>query len=169
MKLIKLVILLGISGLFSALNAQALKVGVVNVSQLLEQVPQAQAATVTLQNEFSENQRTLIALQSELQQLQARYETDAPVMAQDARATLERELMQAQRDFERESATFSEDLNIRRNEELTALQGLIFEQIQLFAATGNFDLIVADALYYSDTIDITGELLDAMQELFSSN
>jgi outer membrane protein len=167
MKLIKLVILLGISGLFSALNA--LKVGVVNVSQLLEQVPQAQAATVTLQNEFSENQRTLIALQSELQQLQARYETDAPVMAQDARATLERELMQAQRDFERESATFSEDLNIRRNEELTALQGLIFEQIQLFAATGNFDLIVADALYYSDTIDITGELLDAMQELFSSN
>ena len=169
MKLIKLVVVLSISGLFSVLNAQALKVGVVNVSQLLEQVPQAQAATVTLQNEFAENQRVLIALQSELQQLQARYETDAPVMAQAARTTLERELTQAQRDFEREQAIFSEDLNIRRNEELAQLQTMIFEQIQLFAASGNFDLIVADALYYSDVIDITDELLDAMQELFASN
>jgi outer membrane protein len=104
-----------------------------------------------------------------LQQLQETYDRDAPVMGQTERTTLERQLLQAQRDFEREQAIFQEDLNIRRNEELNALQILIFQQIQSFAQNQNYDLIVADALYYSNAIDVTDDILIAMQELFAES
>jgi len=169
MKVNKFFLILVISGMVGSLSAQTIKIGVVNVQQLLEQVPQAQSATIALQNEFAGEQRELIALQSELQQLTERYERDGPVMAEGERIVLERELLQVQRDFERESTTFSEDLNIRRNDELNLLQRIIFEQIQLYAETESYDLIVADALYYSAATDITDQLLDAMQELFTAD
>jgi outer membrane protein len=169
MKFIKFTGILVASLFYTVTHAQTLTVGVVNVQQLLEQVPQAQAATLSLQNEFAEPQRELIAIQSELQQLQETYDRDAPVMGQTERTALERQLLQAQRDFEREQAIFQEDLNIRRNEELNALQILIFQQIQAFAQNQNYDLIVADALYYSNAIDVTDDILIAMQELFAES
>ena len=169
MKFIKYMGILVISLFYTVTHAQTLTVGVVNVQQLLEQVPQAQAATLSLQNEFAEPQRELIAIQSELQQLQETYDRDAPVMGQTERTALERQLLQAQRDFEREQAIFQEDLNIRRNEELNALQILIFQQIQAFAQNQNYDLIVADALYYSNAIDVTDDILIAMQALFAES
>jgi hypothetical protein len=62
MKFIKYMGILVISLFYTVTHAQTLTVGVVNVQQLLEQVPQAQAATLSLQNEFAEPQRELIAI-----------------------------------------------------------------------------------------------------------
>lgn len=139
-----------------------LKIGVINVARLLEQAPQAQAVMNALQDEFAPRQRDLVTLQRNLQQKQETLQRDAAVMGEAERLTMERELRDGQRDLQRTQNEYVEDLNIRRNEELGRLQRALLQEVQAYARSAEYDLVVADVLYYSTAIDITEEVLQAL-------
>ena len=162
-----------LGALFIALSAGAqtegLRIGVVNVTRLLEQAPQAQSAMGALQEEFAPRQRELAALQQSLQQKQETYERDGAVMGETERLNLEREIREEQRDLTREQNEYIEDLNIRRNEELGRLQRSLLQEVQTYASTAGYDLVVADVLYYSNAVDITDEVLRGLQDSFTTD
>jgi outer membrane protein len=139
------------------------KIGVVNFSRLIEQAPQAQAIMQELQAEFAARERSIMAQQRALQEKVETLQRDGQVMGADERLNLERTIRDEQRNLQRAEEVFVEDLNIRRNEETNRLQRTLLEEIQNYAVSGNFDLIVADALFYSDAVDITGPILQALQ------
>jgi len=136
-----------------------LKIGYVDAETILLQAPQTQSALRTLQDEFAPRQRSLQALQSDLQAKQSRYERDSEVMGQDERLSLERELRDGARDFQREEQEFQEDLNIRRNELLAVAQRAVSEQIATYASSNGYDLILQNVVYHSDAVNITSDLL----------
>ena len=140
-----------------------LKIGVINVAQLLEQAPQAQAAMNALQDEFAPRQREIVAAQRTLQQKQETLQRDSAVMGEEERLTMEREIREEQRNLQREQNEYVEDLNIRRNEELGRLQRSLLQEVQAYARTAEYDLVVADVLYYSSAVDITAEVLEALE------
>jgi len=161
---VRAVILIGTLVFAASASAQVedLKVGVVSVNQLLEQAPQFRAAMQALQEEFAPRQRELVALQRSLQEKQETYERDGAIMAEAERLNLEREIRDVQRDFAREQGDMNEDANIRQNEELSSLQRSLLQEVQNFARTEGYDLVVADALYFSSAIDITDDVLEAL-------
>jgi outer membrane protein len=140
-----------------------LKVGVVNVATLLQQAPQAQKMADQLQTEFAPRQRKLLNMQQDLQKKQDQYKRDAAVMGEEERANLEREIRDGQRDLQRAGDEFKQDLNDRRNEELSELQRSLLQEVQTYARSHNYDIVVSDVLYYSDAVDITKEVLDALK------
>ena len=73
-----------------------------------------------------------------------------------------------QRDLQRKGQEMNEDVNLRRNEELGKLQRTLFEEINNFAESQGYDLIVGDPLYASEGMDVTDELLAALQNKFTS-
>jgi outer membrane protein len=148
-------------------QVEGLKVGVVSVNQLLEQAPQFRAAMQALQEEFAPRQRELVALQRSMQEKQETYERDGAIMAEAERLNLEREIRDGQRDFAREQGDMNEDANIRQNEELSSLQRSLLQEVQNFARTEGYDLVVADALYFSSAIDITDDVLEALELSYS--
>lgn len=155
---------LAAGGLFAGTaHAQSLKIGVVNVVRLLEEAPQSQQVNQALQDEFAPRQRDLVAREQELRKKQETFNRDAQVMGEDERLRLEREIRDGQRDLQRAQNEFLEDANIRRNEEVGKLQRTLLQQVQQYARTESYDLIVADALYFSDGIDITSQVLDALR------
>jgi outer membrane protein len=141
-----------------------LKVGVVNVAQLLEQAPQSQEVNAKLQDEFAPRQRDIVAKRQTLQTQQETFQRDAPVMGEDERLNLERQIRDGQRELQRAENEYLEDLNIRRNEELGKLQRALLQQVQDYARTEDYDLVVADVLYFSSSIDITAAVLSALQK-----
>lgn len=145
----------------------ALKIGVVDVNRLLEQAPQFRAAMQELQEEFAPRQRELVAIQSSLQDKQSTYERDGAVMGETERLNLEQEIREMQRDFTREQSDLNEDANIRQNEELGVLQRLLLQEVQNFARTSNYDLVVTDVLYFSTAIDITAAVLQVLEETYN--
>ena len=149
----------------TAVQAQntELKIGVINVAQLLEQAPQAQAAMNALQDEFAPRQREIVAAQRTLQQKQETLQRDSAVMGEEERLTMEREIREEQRNLQREQNEYVEDLNIRRNEELGRLQRSLLQEVQAYARTAEYDLVVADVLYYSSAVDITAEVLESLE------
>ena len=77
------------------------------------------------------------------------------------------------RDLQREVARlqneFREDFNLRRNEELGNLQRALLQEVQAYAQTAGYDLIVGDGvLYASSAVNITEMVLQAMEENFQA-
>jgi outer membrane protein len=149
----------------TAAHAQTsgLKIGVINVPRLLDQAPQAQAAMNALQDEFAPRQRDLVTAQRNLQQKQETLQRDSAVMGEPERLNMEREIRDEQRDLQRQQNEYVEDLNIRRNEELGRLQRSLLQEVQAYARNAQYDLVVADVLYYSAAVDITADVLKALE------
>jgi outer membrane protein len=139
------------------------KVGVVNVTRLLQESPQAQAASQALENEFAGRRRELEAQQKDIKAKEDKLQKDGAVMAANERASAEKALRDGQRELARKQNEFMEDLNVRRNEALGQLQRTVLQEVQAYAKTAGFDVVVADALFASPSVDITNQVLAALQ------
>jgi len=139
------------------------KIGVVNVQRLLQESPQAQAASSALENEFAARRRDLEAQQKDLKAREDKLQKDGAVMAEAERRNAEKTLRDGQRELARKQNEFLEDLNVRRNEALGQLQRTVLQEVQTYAKSAGFDVVVADALYASPAVDITSQVLSALQ------
>jgi outer membrane protein len=139
------------------------KIGFVNVTRLLAEAPQAQAASAALENEFASRRRDLENQQRDLKTREEKLQKDGAVMAENERRNAEKALRDGQRELARKQNEFLEDLNVRRNEALGQLQRAVVQEIQTYAKSAGFDMVVADALYASPALDITGQVLTALQ------
>jgi outer membrane protein len=147
---------------FGAAQAQA-KIGVVNVARLLQEAPQAQAASQALEGEFATRKRDLQNMERDLKAREDKLTKDGATMAEAERRNQEKALRDGQREFARKQNEFMEDLNVRRNEALGQLQRTVLQEVQTYAKSAGLDLVVADALYASTSIDITPQVLSALQ------
>ncbi|MEX2124149.1 MAG: OmpH family outer membrane protein [Woeseia sp.] len=151
------------------LAAQEVKIGVVNVTALMEQAPQAKVAMDALQQEFAPRQRTILAKQKEFEDLTEKVNRDLAVMGETERRNAEKDLRDMQREVTRMQDEFREDLNLRRNEELGNLQRSLLKEVQDYAEASGFDLVVGDGvLYASSAVNITEMVLRAMEANFQA-
>jgi outer membrane protein len=147
---------------FGVAQAQA-KIGVVNVGRLLQESPQAQAASQALEGEFANRRRELETQQKDLKAREDKLQKDGAVMAANERAAAEKTLRDGQREFARKQNEFLEDLNVRRNEVLGQLQRTILQEVQTYAKGAGLDVVVSEALYASPSVDVTQQVLSALQ------
>ena len=82
-------------------HAQELKIGVVNIPVLMEQAPQAKVAMAALEEEFQPRQRTIVAKQTEFEELGAKVQRDIAVMGETERRNAEKDLRDLQREVTR--------------------------------------------------------------------
>ncbi len=149
--------------------AQQMKIGVVNVPVLMERAPQAKVAMEALQEEFAPRQRVIAAKQTEFEELTEKVRRDYDVMGETERRNAEKDLRELQREVTRLQTEFREDLNLRRNEELGELQRSLLKEVQDYAQTTNYDLVVGDGvLYASAAVNITELVLRAMEANFNA-
>jgi outer membrane protein len=146
-----------------AQTATQVKIAYVNVQRLLQESPQAQAASAALEGEFAGRRRELEAQQKDLKAKEDKLEKDGAVMAENERRTAEKTLRDGQRELARKQNEFLEDLNVRRNEALGQLQRTVVQEIQTYSKTAGYDIVVTDALYASPSLDITNQVLAALQ------
>lgn len=165
----KWAVLVAITGLLAvpqvvlAQAAKPLKVGFVNVARLLAESPQANAANRSLESEFAPRQRDLLAKQKAFKERAEKMQKDAAVMGADERRNAENDMRRDERDLTRQLDELREDLNNRKNEELGKLRVNLLGEVESFARQGGYDLIISDALYVSPGLDVTAQVLQALQ------
>ncbi len=153
-----------------SVQAQDVKIGVVNIPALMDQAPQARVAMTALDEEFKPRQREIIARQTELQELNDKVQRDLAVMGETERRNAEKELRDLQRDVTRLQSEFRDDLNLRRNEELGNLQRALLKEVTEYAEASGYDLVVGDGvLFASSAVNITENVLRAMEANFQGS
>jgi outer membrane protein len=141
------------------------KIGFVNIIQVMEQAPQAESARKALEQEFSGRDAKLTSERDAIVELEKKLQTDAAVMSAEQRDELQSTIARRKLDFNRDREELQEDFNIRRNEELSKLQRVVYDVILQLAKSENYDLMVTErVLYASQRVDVTEEVLDRLQQ-----
>ncbi len=157
--------------MFSSLSfSQDVKVGVVNIALLLEKAPQAKAASLTLEREFGPQQTELTKLAKKMDKKQKDYQKNKLVLSETQRQSAQREIGLLSRDIQRTKNDIQELVNIRRNEELANLQGIVNKGIKEIGKQEGFDLILYEGIAYTnDRIDVTQKVLNFLDEQYRKN
>ena len=163
--------LLGL-GLVHGLQADAadVKVGFVNVAIVLDQAPQAARARARIEREFAPRDREILSQQQRIRALEDNLMKNAAVLSTGERERREAELRQLKRELRRSQEEFREDLNLRRSQELSALQRMVTEVIQDMARGEKYDLIMTDGVVFAgDRVDITKRVIERMKSGFNES
>ena len=157
------VVLLAAAGMAAPAQAE-IKVGVVNYSRLMQDSPQAKVALDAIRAEFAPREKDLQGQQVTLKSKEERMQKDAATMSEGQRSSAEKELRDGYRDLARKQQEVQDDFNAKRNEEMQRLQRTLVEEVQAYAKTQNFDLVLAEGvIYFNNSMDITPAILTALQ------
>jgi outer membrane protein len=137
-----------------------IKMGYVNFQKLLEDAPQTKTAMQGLENEFAPRRRELLTMQNDLKARDEKLQKEGAVMAEADRQKAEKTLRDQQREFSRKAGEFQDDASTRRNEEIGKVQRYLVTEIQGYANSQGYDLVLGDGVFFAKPpLDITANVL----------
>lgn len=145
-----------------AAGAVEMKIGFVNTERVFREAAPAKRAQQKLEREFAARNAELAKTEKQGRDLQADLERENVTIPEPQRREKERQLADISRNFQRLQREIREDLNLRRNEELAAVQERATRVINQIAEQEKFDLIIQEAVFASGRIDITDKVIKAL-------
>jgi outer membrane protein len=143
-------------------TAQQLRVGYVDMKQVLDNAPQVLAGREKLDLEFRPRNETIEFQERQVQSMDDRLQMGD--LAEDARSRLDRELREMQRNVNRQKEDLRDELSFRRTEEVQKLEDQINQAVQQIARDNGYDLILSSPVIYVDpSLDITQQILDQLR------
>lgn len=140
-----------------------IKIGFVDIPFLIDEAPQAQAASNRLESEFAPRQDLIKQQKAELEILRNELE-DTALGAAD-RASKEREYRKIERRMKRDEQEFREELNIQKNQEFKKVRVYVLDAIATFAKRHDYDMIISDGVLFANkTVDVTDKVLMELQQ-----
>ncbi len=142
--------------------AQQLRVGYVDMKQVLDNAPQVLAGREKLDLEFRPRNETIEFQERQVQSMEDRLQLDD--LQEDARTRLDRELRELRRNVNRQKEDLRDELSFRRTEEVQKLEDQINLAVQEIARDNGYDLILSSPVVYADpSLDITQLILDQLR------
>ena len=155
---------LGILSLATSVSGQELKIGFVNTDRVFKEAAPALRSQKKLQVEFAPRDQEIKAVNAQATQVKAKLEKDGLTLAESEKRALESELARLSREIQRLQREFREELNLRKQEELKVILRIANEEIDKIAAEEKYDLILQEAVYRSDRLDITDKVIKALED-----
>ena len=155
-----LVFVLG-SILYSS-QALAEKIGYVDARRLIDESPQGQAEIKKLEEEFAERNRELKGKFETFKSREADLQKNAVLMTPEEVESKTEELRDMQRTLKRDQRDYNEEYNARRAKSLAELQKVISDAVIFVAERDKYDLVVQQAVYASNAINLTDVVLEEL-------
>jgi outer membrane protein len=162
MKRLLPIFLLFFAAIATPAMAQQLRVGYVDMKQVLDNAPQVLAGREKLDLEFRSRNETIEFQERQVQAMDDRLQMGD--LSEDARIRLDRELREMQRNVNRQKEDLRDELSFRRTEEVQKLEVQINEAVEEIARDNGYDLILSSPVVYADSsLDITQLILDQLR------
>jgi outer membrane protein len=156
---------IGAAAVLTALPAAAddYKIGVLHIERILQQSASAKAAHDRIEQEFKARDADIGRKEQEMRDAAAQLDKARSTLSPEERAVRERALDAKTRDVQRLRQVFAEDLRARQFEELDKLKERLDRVLTRYAKDRNFDLILQDALFVGRAVDITDDVIKALE------
>lgn len=146
-----------------SINAEELKIGIVDVNKILKDAPQTLSANKKLEKEFSSRTEKLKTKIKTLEADGKKFQKESLTMSDDQREKAERGLQQRRIEIQRDERELREDMDLRRREEIGDLQEKINLTIDKIAADEKYDLILYNGIAFaSSKVDMTEQIIKAL-------
>jgi outer membrane protein len=157
-------LVLGASAIVGSARSSAaeFKIGFVDRERILRESGAAKRAQAKLKKEFATREVELEKMEKQGRDLQATLQREVMTLPEAERSAKERQLAQLERDFKRMQRELREDQTLRSNEELVSLQERANKVISEIAEKEKFDLVLQEAVFASQRIDLTDRVIKAL-------
>ncbi len=161
-----------ILGLAFAVPAQAQKLAIVDINQVLNTLPEYKQAQDNL-DKMAQRWRSEIAQQQDaIKGMYSKYQAEQVLLNDDARKTREEEIVAKERDVrENQRAKFGPEGELfkKRQEMVKPIQDKIYAAIERFAADRGYDLILdksssAGIIFANSTYDKTQLIIEMVKK-----
>lgn len=152
-------------GLFLSAHApaQELRIGYVNMKDVLDNAPQVITGRDKLDLEFRPRNDAIEREEAEAERLETQLQRGD--LGMDDRARLERDLRELRRSIKRQREDLRDELSFRRTEEVQRLEDQINLAVQEIAESYGYDLVLSSPVVYANpALDITDLILQRLQE-----
>lgn len=141
--------------------AQAVKIGVVDVQQVLNQSQRGQAVKQKLEQERLGRQKDLDARQQELAKLQTEYEKQAPVLSEQAKREKKEAVERRFRDARRVAEDANRDFEKKVREAEMETTREIFAVIQEYGKDQGFSIVLerTSIIFGAPAVDVTADII----------
>lgn len=143
--------------------AQGVRIGVVDVQQVLNQSQRGKTIKQRLDQEMAARQKELDARQQEVVKLQADLEKQSPVLSEQAKREKSETIQRKVRDVRRMAEDANRDLEKRVREAELDITREIFGMIQEYGKDQGFTIILTleprTVAYSAPAVDITAEII----------
>jgi outer membrane protein len=138
------------------------KIAVVNVMYILQNMPERETVSKTLNSEFESRAKTLQSQEKKAQEAAQRLQKEGLTLS----AGDKNKLKDIIASFEEKAKAFSQDYHKRENEEVNKLLGHIQQAVSTLVKQEHYTLVLkAEAAFYvNDTIDITEKVLEQVKK-----
>ena len=149
-------------------TAQQLRVGYVDMKQVLDNAPQVLAGRDQLDLEFRPRNDSIEFQERQVEAMETRLQQGD--LTEDARLRLERDLREMRRNVARQKEDLRDELSFRRTEEVQQLEVQINVAVQEIARRNGYDLIVSSpVIYASPALDITDLILEQLEVEYAAD
>jgi len=148
----------------AAIHAQDVKIGYVNLGRLERESVQGQKAIGVLKQEFAQREQELLALQNQIKEERARFESEKGTLSESELAEKWRPIADMMKKSDRMFYAMQEDVRLRRRQIMVDFVRELNAAIQAVSKAQNFDLVLQEAVFSSKRIDITDQVLAEMSK-----
>ena len=138
------------------------KIGYVSTERILRDSAPAARAQRKLEAEFARREQELTKVGEQLKRLQDDLEKNGLTMPEAQRRNKDRDFNELNRDFQRKRRELQEDANQRKNEELASIVDTANRVIRQIAEVEKYDVILQDVVFFNPRIDITDQVIKAL-------
>lgn len=138
----------------------AIKVGIVDLPQILQQSPQVAALNQQLKNQFASQQQTILAAQNKLR-------TEAGQLSSAtgaAKQKLQQQVMNDQKQFQQMVVNYQANVSSAQTRAINTIMAQVTKAVSGIAQKQGLDIVLAKpaVMYAPSTVDITSAVVQAM-------
>lgn len=159
-------ILVGVNASAATTTTTNLRVGVIDLQQIIQKAPQVANINADLNKTFKPRQDKILAAQKDLQAESDSLERNSSTMSVSDRNKLQDKVMSDRASLQEMVVSFQRDLNTAQTQGMQSFMSQLNNVINSIAKIGNYNLILqrAAAPYVDSSMDITPQVLQALSK-----
>lgn len=146
-------------------SAASLKIGFVNMNQLLKEAPQVEAINNKLQERFSAPKKELDDLGNSIKEQEKEIKRNELLMTESKLKKSKENLLEQIKQYREKEAKLAKELQTMQNQELAVFRDVVRKVIGEMAEQEKFDLILNDGVMYAgESLNVTDKLLARLKK-----
>jgi len=150
--------------LVTSINAQSIKIGYIDVEEVINSLPQYQHDNDSLIQQFEPKKQQLLDLFKHIELLKKNLNNvDRSINNENYQKELNN-IIELEASFQKETELWQQQLNQKKYESLQKIETMINLAIEEFAISENYDLILyQNAAFVSDQVNITNQIISKIE------
>ena len=158
------IVLFLLAVLVTSINAQSIKIGYIDVEEVINSLPQYQHDNDSLIQQFEPKKQQLLDLFKHIELLKENFNNDGRSINNENYQKELDNIRELEASFQKETELWQQQLNQKKYESLQKIETMINLAIKEFAISENYDLILyQNAAFASDQVNITNQIISKIE------